>query len=525
MAIQRGRRLSLAYGSENRVTQKTYPGSTTDTFTYNAANLRLRKVDSSGTQNFVTDGVSPASPVLQDSSATYTPGVSERRGGASKYQHGDLTGNSRALSDGSQSVSDSWVYDGFGMVASRTGTTATPFGYGGGQQYQSDAQSGLMLLGNRYYDASVGRFISRDPAKDGSNWFAYCSNNPLNRSDPSGLKAINDDQGVVHGDGSKGIPQGDGRDLLDNAANFAAGWGSGLSFGATDRINEWTGGAASVDQNSGWYRGGQFLGELHQQAIFSQIGAGGAKSPCFVAGTLVAMADGTQKPIEQVKAGDWVASRDAEKAEKSKLKSQESVGKKVTRSYVTEGAETVKVTLSSGEVVQCTTGHPFYVEGKGFVPASRLAIGNAIVTRAGPSVKVRKVERAGVAPVYNFEVEGTHTYFVGKTEAWVHNSCFRAKVGGRLNDGMDAHHIVPQRIPGADRARDLLQEVGVGIHDVENGVLLKREIHHDLHKYWNDDYIGKITHELMQGKGDAEQIKNILKSIGDRLRDGTFLPL
>ena len=26
---------------------------------------------------------------------------------------------------------------------------------------------------------------------------------------------------------------------------------------------------------------------------------------------------------------------------------------------------------------------------------------------------------------YNFEVEGTHTYFVGKTGAWVHNDCLR----------------------------------------------------------------------------------------------------
>ncbi len=84
-------------------------------------------------------------------------------------------------------MTDSWVYDGFGMVASRTGTTATPFGYGGGAQYQSDAQSGLALLGNRYYDSSVGRFISKDPAKSGSNWFAYCGNNPIAFSDPSGL--------------------------------------------------------------------------------------------------------------------------------------------------------------------------------------------------------------------------------------------------------------------------------------------------------------------------------------------------
>jgi RHS repeat-associated protein len=54
-------------------------------------------------------------------------------------------------------------------------------------QYQTDNDSGLMLLGHRYYDASVGRFISSDPAKAGNNWYAYCANNPLRRTDRSGL--------------------------------------------------------------------------------------------------------------------------------------------------------------------------------------------------------------------------------------------------------------------------------------------------------------------------------------------------
>ncbi len=44
-----------------------------------------------------------------------------------------------------------------------------------------------MLLGHRYYDASVGRFISEDPIQAGDNWYAYCDNNPLKAIDPSGL--------------------------------------------------------------------------------------------------------------------------------------------------------------------------------------------------------------------------------------------------------------------------------------------------------------------------------------------------
>ncbi len=170
---------------------------------------------------------------------------------------------------------------------------------------------------------------------------------------------------------------------------------------------------------------GRLGGAVGDAAGGAGEGACSAAGQCFAAGTLVQMADGTTKPIEQVKAGDWVASRDAEKTEKShdKVKSGENVGKQVARSFVTEKMPTVKVTFSNGETLQCTTGHPFYVEGKGFTPADRLAIGNAIVTRAGPNVKVRKVEKTGITTVYNFEVGGTHTYFVGKTQAWVHNDC------------------------------------------------------------------------------------------------------
>jgi RHS repeat-associated protein len=76
--------------------------------------------------------------------------------------------------------------DAFGNTVSRTGTNPTPFGFAGQWQYQADTDSGLMLLGNRYYDSEAGRFISKDPIKDGDNWYAYCGNNPLAWVDPEG---------------------------------------------------------------------------------------------------------------------------------------------------------------------------------------------------------------------------------------------------------------------------------------------------------------------------------------------------
>ncbi len=58
--------------------------------------------------------------------------------------------------------------------------------FAGASGYQADAASGLLLLGHRYYDASIGRFLSSDPAQAGSNWYAYCDNNPLGSVDPTG---------------------------------------------------------------------------------------------------------------------------------------------------------------------------------------------------------------------------------------------------------------------------------------------------------------------------------------------------
>src|SRR5687767_14249939 len=80
--------------------------------------------------------------------------------------------------------------------------------------------------------------------------------------------------------------------------------------------------------------------------------------------------------------------------------------------------------FEGGERIETTHEHPFYVEGKGFVPVGELGIGTSIVTRAGPAIELVKVERKDApATVYNFEVEEFHTYFVGDLALWVHNDC------------------------------------------------------------------------------------------------------
>ena len=39
----------------------------------------------------------------------------------------------------------------------------------------------------RYLDPVAGRFLTEDPSRDGTNWYGYCNNNPVNMIDPTGM--------------------------------------------------------------------------------------------------------------------------------------------------------------------------------------------------------------------------------------------------------------------------------------------------------------------------------------------------
>jgi RHS repeat-associated protein len=165
-------------------------GSTTINYAYNGLGQRVGKSGGASASYILSDdGID--SQVLSDGSASFVHGasglVSENRGGTSKFYHADALGSVKALTDGSGSVTDSRSTDAFGMLVTSSGSTPTPFGFAGNHGYQQDSETGLMRLGHRMYDASTGRFISRDPIRDGYNWYVYCANDPIQGIDPEGL--------------------------------------------------------------------------------------------------------------------------------------------------------------------------------------------------------------------------------------------------------------------------------------------------------------------------------------------------
>ncbi|MFF5147053.1 polymorphic toxin-type HINT domain-containing protein [Streptomyces sp. NPDC013157] len=77
-----------------------------------------------------------------------------------------------------------------------------------------------------------------------------------------------------------------------------------------------------------------------------------------------------------------------------------------------------------GETVRATPEHPFWVIGKGWTGAESLHPGDRLRTLDSQDTLVRSAKRAAIrTQVFNFEVEGDHTYFVGGTRVLVHNAC------------------------------------------------------------------------------------------------------
>ena len=95
-----------------------------------------------------------------------------------------IPGDVTALADNEGNVGRSYDYDPFGTQIGHSSDDENPYRYSG--EYY-DVENGYTYLRARYYDPSIGRFISEDPALDGDNWYAYCGNDPVNYEDPTGM--------------------------------------------------------------------------------------------------------------------------------------------------------------------------------------------------------------------------------------------------------------------------------------------------------------------------------------------------
>ncbi|MFF7081777.1 ricin-type beta-trefoil lectin domain protein [Streptomyces lavendulae] len=141
----------------------------------------------------------------------------------------------------------------------------------------------------------------------------------------------------------------------------------------------------------------------------------------FVAGTLILMADGTKKKIEDVRTGDEVAATDPETGE--------TASKAVTAEIFTEDDKDftdLTITTDDGpQSVTTTEHHPFWSKSaSAWIDAGQLEPGTTFATTIGKTAQLAssRLYEARKA-TYNFTIADLHTYYVlaGTTPVLVHN--------------------------------------------------------------------------------------------------------
>ncbi len=278
----------------------------------------------------------------------------------------------------------------------RSDQKAVRYGWLGGKQRSSETIAGYTLMGVRQYNPATGRFLSVDPVQGGNaNAYEYCTADPVNCFDLDGKwgwKKM-----------FKKAKRWAWRNKWDIALT-AAGFIPGL-------------GAAAWGYRA--YRG-------YRAIRAARTIARSCRRNSFLPDTPVVMADGSTKPISDVAKGDLVQAADEVTGE-------------ITISPVTDvitgdGLKDL-VTLSVDadgdgitKALTATAGHPFFVQGRGWVEASGTLAGDRLLAPDGGTATIRESKRAQkVAQVRNLTVAGSHTYYVvaDGQAALVHNCARR----------------------------------------------------------------------------------------------------
>jgi RHS repeat-associated protein len=161
---------------ENRRVGRQLNGTTTSGYLYKNALNVVAQLDGSG--NLVARYILGSKPNVPD---YFTSSA-----GTFRILSDHLGSPRLIVNTASGAVAEEIDYDEFGNVTNDTNPGLTPFGFGGGLY---DAATGLVRFGARDYDASVGRWTSKDPIRfaGGMNAYGYSVNDPVNMGDPSGL--------------------------------------------------------------------------------------------------------------------------------------------------------------------------------------------------------------------------------------------------------------------------------------------------------------------------------------------------
>ena len=164
-------------------------------FFYDGASNRLRVTRSGTTTKYIYDANNNLLAEANNSNQIQTyyihgAGLMAMVQGNNLYAyHYDATGNTLALTNASESIINTYSYGAYGKIANESETIPQLFKYVGQYGVQYEAQNNIYYMQARYYDPTLGRFISEDPIglEGGINLYAYVRGNPVLRTDSTGL--------------------------------------------------------------------------------------------------------------------------------------------------------------------------------------------------------------------------------------------------------------------------------------------------------------------------------------------------
>jgi RHS repeat-associated protein len=166
-------------------------GSISEEYGYDGDGLRKSKTTSGQRTHQAYDLTASLPQVITDGPTAYITGPGGlpieqiTAAGTVRYFSQDQLGSTTALTDALGVTVQAYSYDPYGQLTSAAPTIENPFRYAG--QYTDDA-TGFQYLRARYYDATTGQFLSRDPLESSTlQPYSYADNNPTNATDPSGL--------------------------------------------------------------------------------------------------------------------------------------------------------------------------------------------------------------------------------------------------------------------------------------------------------------------------------------------------
>ncbi len=147
-----------------------------------------------------------------------------------------------------------------------------------------------------------------------------------------------------------------------------------------------------------------------------EVGGGGGGADCLRAGTLIWTERGFIA-IEQIQVGDRVLSQDPD--------SGELAYKPVLRTTVRPPDKLFRV-VTENATLQTSSGHPFFVQGQGWVPSRLLKAGDRIQGLKRPAMVVSTEAIHLTEETYNLVVADFHSYFVGEARILSHDNTIRA---------------------------------------------------------------------------------------------------